>query len=263
MNIVVGDTSQLAYFFPDNFIKISSRNINIGNQNFDTVYLTFAEQRTFNKNLSESDFIEINVNYTTKVINELLDKSKKIIIYGTAELWNNHDGAIDINSKIDYKYSFYVKSKELLYEKLLENRQKSLWHNVFIIHPFNFNSLKRKEGFLFHKIYDSLINNKINNVGYLDINRDIIHTSFLAKQSLICNEDCLVGSGKLTNIKNFITNLFGKFNKHYEDFLIEDKNAFSFHKGNEFYLKSNIIYNNLLNDTIYEINQLHEAYKIS
>ena len=46
MNIVIGNTSQLAYYFPDDYIKISSRNIQLTNNQYDRVYICFAEQRT-------------------------------------------------------------------------------------------------------------------------------------------------------------------------------------------------------------------------
>ena len=49
-NLVIGNTSQLAYYFPDDYEKISSRNIEFKNENYDRVYICFAEQRTYLKN---------------------------------------------------------------------------------------------------------------------------------------------------------------------------------------------------------------------
>jgi nucleoside-diphosphate-sugar epimerase len=264
-NIIIGNTSQLSYFFPKEYIKISSRNINFYKleKKYKNVYLTFAEQRTFNKILSEKDFLDVNVVYTSELIEYFSKIAEKVIVYGTAELWNHHNGEIDLNTKIDYKYSPYIKSKEILYETILNKRLKNQWNNVIIIHPFNFNSLLRKEGFLFYKVYDSLLNNKINNVGNLNINRDIIHVDYLVNKSLTCTNDCIVGSGKLINVENFIYQVFNEFNKHYNDFLIQDKTHYSYHMNNEFWLKTDDIYIDLLQDTVSELkNNLNNGKKI-
>ena len=49
MNLVIGNTSQLAHYFPTDMVKISSRNIpsDIFNTTWDSVYLCFAEQKTY------------------------------------------------------------------------------------------------------------------------------------------------------------------------------------------------------------------------
>ena len=264
MNLIIGDTSQLAKFLPENFLRISSRNIDFSSfkhQNFDTVYITFAEQRTFNQSLIEKDFIDINVDYTSKVITFFSNISRKIIIYGTAELWNNTNGTIDLNTKIDYRYSPYIKSKEILYYKLINNRLNNKWENVIIIHPFNFNSTFRKDGFLFYKVFDSILNNRKITVGYLDIRRDLIHTKYLAQKSLSINQDSIIGSGKITNIREFISEIYLYFNKHIDDFVIENKNVTSNHKNNIFWLNTTEIYNSLFEDTIEDLK--NERDKIS
>lgn len=258
-NLIIGNTSQISYFFPSSYDRISSRNIdflNFKNEKYDRVYITFAEQRTFNVNLTEEDFVSVNVDLTSKIIDYFSKISNKVLVYGTAELWNNHNGPININSKIDYKYSPYVKSKEILYEEIINKRNKFQWSNVSIIHPFNFNSLQRKSGFLFYKIFDSLTSKKVINVGNLDISRDLIHPKYLVSRSLMINDDSIVGSGKLTNIKSFISELFEYYNLDYKDYVVSDKNATSNHSGNQFWLDTDDIYDNLLNDTIQELEYL-------
>jgi GDP-D-mannose dehydratase len=253
MNVVIGDTSQISYFFPDDFEKISSRNIPNFQKKINTAFICFAEQRTFNKSLTEKDFIDVNVNYTSSVVNKLVDKCDNIVLYGTSELWNNCDGPIDINTDINYKYSPYIKSKEILWDYLKENRLKNKWDNVNIIHAFNFNSSYRKEGFLFYKFFDSIINKTINEVGNINIERDIIHPKYLVNNSIICNSDRIVGSGKLTNIKEFVGQLF----KHYGlemSYFIKENNYKSNHEGNSFWLKTETVYDELLKDTIDELN---------
>lgn len=116
MNLIIGDTSQLSVYFPSDYQRISSRNINENLLGiYDDVFITFAEQRTFNTSLSESDFLDVNVSYTSKIIDLIKDRSKRVFLYGTAELWNNCDGAINIETPINYKYfslsKFWIISK--------------------------------------------------------------------------------------------------------------------------------------------------------
>ena len=148
-SLVIGNTSQLSYYFPNNFEKISSRDIDftkLCSKKYDKVFLLFAEQRTF---LNESDdfFIKTNFDYTLEVINKFKDISNKIIIYSTSELWNKYDGGISIDTPYNYFETPYIKSKEILCNTINQNREK--YKNVIIAYPFNFNSPYRKEGFLF------------------------------------------------------------------------------------------------------------------
>jgi len=257
MNLVIGDTSQLSIYFPSDYHRISSRNINEKLlDNYDDVFITFAEQRTFDSSLTEKDFLDVNVSYTSKIVNSLKDKSKRIFLYGTAELWNNCDGSINIDTPTNYKYSPYVKSKEVLWDLIRENRESSEWENVNIIHPFNFNSIHRKSGFLFYKFYDSLINKTINQVGNININRDIIHPSYLVKRSLSCDSDILVGSGKVTNIRNFIDQLFDYYGLNMTDYIKENVDSNSNHQGNTFWLETENVYDELMNDTLIELNKI-------
>lgn len=253
-NLVIGNSSQLGICFPNNFTKISSRDIDFCKlKGFDTIFITFAEQRTFNKDLTEQDFININVDYTSDVIDKLYNYNGKIIIYGTFELWNGYNGPVNIETPIKYNYSPYIKSKELLYNRLIENRVNGKWENVFIIHPVNFNSTNRKNGFLFSKIFDSIINNIKIDVGDLDINRDVIHTKYLIDESLICDKDMIVGSGIITNIKDFIKNIYELMGLNYNDYVTENISNISPHKNNVVWLDTNKKYYNLLKDTIYDI----------
>ena len=88
-NLVIGDTSQLSYYFPEDFIRISSRNIDFSNySSYDRTYICFAEQRTFLKE-NINAFINTNVNYTLKVIEHFCKISNVVIIYASSELWIN------------------------------------------------------------------------------------------------------------------------------------------------------------------------------
>ena len=255
INLIVGDKSQISYYFPDDFLRISSRNVEISNNKIKNTYICFAEQRTYDTTLSESDFIQVNVEYTSQIIEMVKNISEKVIIFGTGELWNKLDGPIDLESKIDYKYSPYLKSKHILYETMIEKRCRGDWQNIIMIHPFNFNSVRRRSGFLFYKVFDSLINRTTNQVGNLDINRDMLHPIYLVEQILQTKKDRIIGSGKLTNIKQFISELYLSFGISYEDYLKENIDNHSVHQHNSFWSKNETIYENLLSDTIKEINK--------
>lgn len=254
MDLIIGKTSQLGILFPDDCVKISSRGVICDTiKNYDTVYITFAEQRTFNKELSEKDFIDINVKYTSELVDKIYKFNGKVIIYGTFELWNAHNGPVSIETAINYNYSPYIKSKEILYNLLLEKKNREEWLNVFIIHPTNFNTTNRKSGFLFSKIFDSIINKTHINVGDLNINRDLIHAKYLVEKSINCNEDMIVASGILTNLRDFVKTLYSLSGLNYIDYVTEDITAQSPHKTNNFWLDTQIKYNDLIKDTIDDI----------
>jgi hypothetical protein len=72
-SLIIGSTSQLSYYFPLEYERISSRNIDynkILNKKYESIYLLFSEQRTF---LGEDlDFFKkINYDYTIEVIDKL------------------------------------------------------------------------------------------------------------------------------------------------------------------------------------------------
>lgn len=241
-NLIIGDTSQLNYYFPLDFDRISSRNINFNkiiNGGYDSVYILFAEQRTF-LNENEKFFTDVNVKYTLKVIDEIKNYCNRIILFSTSELWNNYDGAVSINQNFNYNYTPYIKSKEILSNFINENKLK--YKNVHIIYPFNFNSPYRKKGFLFNKIFDSVINKNINTVGQLGFYRDLIHPSIIVNESVLAKTDKLIGSGELIKIEEFILDIFKFFDLDYKKFIItnSDENLLNVRK-NYF---SNIKYSN-------------------
>jgi len=253
-NLIIGNTSQLSFYFPENYHRISSRNIDyksIRELKYDSIFILFAEQRTF-LNESEIFFTDVNVNYTLEVINNLKDYCKKIVVYSTSELWNNYDGEVCVNDRFDYNYTPYIKSKEILSNII--NEQKNKYSNVHIIYPFNFNSPYRKPNFLFSKIFDSIINNKVNTVGNLDFKRDIIHPSIIVNESINTNQDLLIGLGELINVGEFINKLFTLSNMNFSDYIVYENNNNLNNLRKNYYSKvkySN--YEELLNLTIYDI----------
>jgi nucleoside-diphosphate-sugar epimerase len=234
-SLVIGKTSQLSYFFPSEYDRISSRDINFSNiKNYDKIYITFAEQRTF-LNETEKFFTDINVDYTLEVINKIKHLCNRVVVFSTSELWNDYEGPVSLDLKFKYNYSPYIKSKEILSEQILSNRH--LYPNVDIIYPFNFNSPYRKEGFLFSKIFKSIITKEKISVGDLDFNRDIIHPEIIIKNSISSNGDLLIGSGQAIAIKKFITILYEKFDLDPEEYIFFDSNNNLNNNRKEYYSK--------------------------
>jgi nucleoside-diphosphate-sugar epimerase len=258
MNLVVGNTSQLFPYFKqydESILGISSRDFdyqNIKHYQFDRVFLTFAEQRVFLDKPIEF-FSKINVDYTLEVINKLKYNTKTFVLYSTSDLWDQCEGEIDINTPFNNRQTSYIISKEILNEKINDLREKEDI-DIKIIYPFNFNSPYRKPEFLFYKFLDVVLNKKLIEVGNLDFYRDIVHPKLIVERSFNCYTDELVGSGVLTNIKDFYINLLDYFNINYNEYVIEKPEHF-INSRKSFYLKTNNKYTNLLNDTIYDIEQ--------
>jgi GDP-D-mannose dehydratase len=131
---------------------------------------------------------------------------------------------------------------------------------VIIIYPFNFNSVHRKEGFLFGKIFKSILNDEKISIGNVDFERDLIHPSVIVNESIKTNEDILVGSGELYNVKNFIKDIFTLYNKNSDEYILTDNKNNLNNKRNGYYsCKKYSNYNDLLNLSIKDIYE----YKVS
>jgi hypothetical protein len=259
-SLVIGNTSQLSHYFPKNYEKISSRDLDFNRlkkNKYNRIYLLFAEQRTF---LGESleFFKKINFDYTIEVINNLLDICENIIIYSTSELWNKYDSCVSITDPYKYNPTPYITSKEHLCNYINENRKK--YKKVIIVYPFNFNSVYRKDGFLFGKIFKSLLNNEKISIGNVDFNRDLIHPKIIVDESIKTTKDILVGSGELYNVKDFIKDMFTLYNRNPDEYiLIESKNDLSNKRNGYYSCEKYSNYKELLDLSIKDIYE----YKIS
>ena len=252
-NLIIGNTSQLSHYFPVLYDRISSRNVQISNEQYNKVFFCFGEHRTFIET-DEKMFTDINVDYTIKLIDQFKDSCNKIILYSTCELWNNCEGAVNLNIPFNYNYSPYIKSKEIIYNYLQENKEN--YPNVVILYPFNFNSPYRKPGFLFSKIIDSIINKRKIEIGDTYFYRDFIHPKYLTLQSMKAESDKLVGSGRLLHVNDFIRDLYKGMNLNYNDYVTENFNHNLKLKRKIFYYDSNEVsytYDSLLKDTLEDI----------
>jgi GDP-D-mannose dehydratase len=255
VNLVIGDTSQQSYYYPNDYKRISSRNIDLDylrNNKFDSVYITFAEQRIYDSGV---DYITPNYLYTVEIINSLIDNCNRIISFTSCELWSNSVGTISVDDKFDFDpNNGYTVSKMLLVDEIKRLRKiDDKYNKVKLLHPFYFNSVYRSKYFLFGKIFDSIINKKMIEVGNLDFYRDMVHAKFLVKKALEADTDMMLGSGKLFNVRDFVIDLYNSFNMDYFQYVKEDKTQ----KSNSKFLRAdvdwNYTYNDLLNETIEDI----------
>jgi|LakMenEpi03Aug12_release.lakeMendotaPanAssembly.Ray.scaffolds.fasta_scaffold517969_1 nucleoside-diphosphate-sugar epimerase len=256
MDLVIGNSSQLFQYFKEykeNILGISSRNIDfdqIRNNRYDNVFLAFAEQRTF-LNEDVEFFNKTNVEYTLNIINNIKYNSKKIVVYLTSELWNQYEGGIDISMPFIHNNTPYIKSKEILKKEIDIIREKE-GINIQIIYPFNFSSPYRKEGFLFSKMLDVILNKNKITVGDLNFYRDIITPRIVVNNSYEVDNDVIVGSGVLVNMREFYSDLLGNFNIDYNEYITENKDI-HINTREPYYLKTENKYKYLLTDTIYDI----------
>lgn len=255
-NLVIGETSQISKYFPKDYLRISSRNIDknfIKNKKWNKIFLCFGESRKFIDDDSLHD--KINFEYTLDLIHFLLPYAKNIVIYSTCELWNKYYGSIDLNTPFNFYETNYIKSKFKLTNHVLNN---DFYKKVIIIFPFNFNSIYRSQDFLFGKIFNSIINKTKIEIGNTYFHRDIIHPKFVVEKSITAESHTIVGSGRLTFVNDFIRDLYNHFSMDYEEFVVEKMSKyFEYEMRNEYYLnnkKCEFSYNDLLSFTISDIN---------
>lgn len=258
-NLVIGNTSQLARYFPDSFVKISSRSIDysyLSSQRWDSVYICFAEQRTFlvNDKKFDKEFSDINFSLVKKVIENI--KANRIFYYSTADLWNDCNGAVDVNTPFQFKPNSYTISK---YNITMELLNKNKYPNVSVVYPFNFNSIYRKSGYLFAKIFESIVEEKPITIGDTYYYRDIIHPCMVVDCTLKHDkiaEDFIVGSGRLTYINDLIVELYKRVGMDYNQYVTENIQSFSHYRDRMFYNATTVLEygtETLINKTVDEL----------
>jgi GDP-D-mannose dehydratase len=252
MKLIVGNTSQISNYFPNDYVKISSRNIpsEVFNQKYEEVHLVFGINV---KGLKESLYNEVNYYYTLDLIKEFLKISDKIVIYSTCELWSNCWGGIDLKTPFNFHEEPYILSKWKITEEIKSINSKK----IITIYPFNFNSTFRNENFLFGKIFKSIINKEKIEIGDTYFYRDLLHTSYVAKVCQNLTNDKIIGSGRMFFVNDFIRDLYKESGLMYEDFVKEKLYSFNHIPKNEYYLKnsSNYSYLDLINDTLKEMSK--------
>jgi nucleoside-diphosphate-sugar epimerase len=256
-SLIIGNTAQLSYYFPQEYERISSRDVDFDfykDKFYDRIFFCFGENRTYIEEATDM-FVKTNVYYTLDLLRFFADKCNKLVIYGTSELWNNCEGPITIKTIPKFNKSPYIDSKAILTIAIHQMQLETFtYKNVIILHPFNFNSFHRKGQFLFGKIFDSILNKKHIEIGDTYFYRDMVHPKHVAERSILAKEDEIVGSGRLTFVNDFIRDLYNSFDMKYEDYVLENMNNNLKIKRGIYYLQSQEhLYSSLLEDTLTDI----------
>ena len=172
-------------------------------------------------------------------------KANQIIYYSTTELWNACSCAISLNLDFNFESDYYTDSKHKATVEILKIE------NSVVLYPFNFNSSYRSSDYLFGKIFGSIQRRERVQVGNLDQNRDVLHTSWVAKQSLEAGFHRIIGSGGFINVKKYVIDLYNHFGLSFNELVSEDADFLIQKKP--IYLESDKVmytYSELLKDTI-------------
>lgn len=225
-HLVIGSTAQLSNYFPETFVRVSSRSDLKFHTTatWDTVYVCFGENRTYLAHSTDpsirDQFYDINHRLTVDVVKMFSEISRRVVVYSTAELWNDCNGPVGIVTPVQYKPNHYIQSK---YNMSLELRNKEKYPNVSIAYPFNFNGVYRKGDFLFGKVFRSILNKTQIELGDTYYYRDILHPKWAAEESMVdrVGVDFMIGSGRLVFVNDLIRSLYEAFGLNYEDFVTE------------------------------------------
>jgi len=255
-NLVIGSTSQLAHYFEsEDHEFVSSRHLDIKyirTKKWKNIYFCAAEQRTYDYTLN---FEKYNVKNTIDIIDSIKDSCEKLVVYSTAELWNQIHGKINLNMahKFDIR-SPYIISKKKMTDILLGDPVK--YYNVIVLFPFNFNSTYRKGDFLFAKIFDSIIHKKKISIGNTHFYRELLHPNYVVKRSILAEHHEIIGSGRVVYINDFIRDLYEHSNLKYEEYITEVIDEKNVSQRDIYFLESAkclYSYDSLLLDTLNEL----------
>lgn len=259
-NLIIGKTSQLSHYFPEeNHEKISSREIDydyIVKNKWNNIYILFAEQRTFLANDMSKKYMfdEINYDLTMEVVNKLKNVAEKVVYFSTAELWNNTHGPVKNGDDFNFHENNYTLSKYKTTQELINSDKYS---NVSIVYPFNFNGIYRKMGYLFSKVFDSIVNSKKIVIGDTHYYRDMIHPISIVNFCLnndFSEKNILMGGGRLVCVNDFIKKLYSYYNLNYNKLVEENLDNESIYRKNIFYSSTKICEENeLFKNTITDI----------
>ena len=220
-DLIIGSSSQIAQYFPKEGAEfISSRNINIdyiNSKQRKRVYICSAEQRTY---MTSANFEGYNVIATVDLVDKIKDNADSVIVYSTTELWNKVSGKINLSLQHNFIPSPYIFSKKKMTEIFLNNTEK--YSNITILYPFNFNSTYRRGGFLFYKVFDSILNKKRIELGNTYFYRELLHPTYVAKESMSATCHSIIGSGRVTFVNDFIRDLYKYSGMNYDDYVVEN-----------------------------------------
>lgn len=238
-SLVVGSTSQISHYFPKGFSRVSSRDYGSALEGeWDSVYLCFGENRTYLADSTDPDvakrFHEVNCDKTVEAVEAFMPRCRRVVVYSTAELWNDWSGPVNTNTPFQFKPNHYILSKYNLTMELLDKKKYS---NVSIAYPFNFNGIHRSGDFLFGKVFASIIQGHKIELGDTYYYRDILHPSMAAIESTrhAVGKDFMIGSGRVLFVNDLIRSLYSAFGMRYEDMVTERISAQAHYRYRIFY----------------------------
>ena len=247
-SLVVGSSSQISHYYPHSYARVSSRgcldDVEMCRrkwESLDTVYLCFGENRTYLANTTDAQaakqFYDVNFDLTMRMVDAFAPISRRVVVYSTAELWNDCTGAVDANVPFQFHSNHYILSK---YNLTIKLRNKREYPNVSIAYPFNFNGIHRKGEFLFGKVFDSILNNKKIQLGDTYYYRDLLHPSMAVDESMRhgVGEDFMIGFGRVVFVNDLIRSLYAEFKMNYDDMVEEKITSHSHYRSRIFYSAS-------------------------
>ena len=242
-SLIVGSTSQISHYLPQSFDRISSRDgySDLLKRTWDTVYLCFGENRTYMADTTDRNlinlFYKVNCDMMVDAAEAFAPISRRVVVYSTAELWNDTSGLVSPSIPFQFKSNHYITSKYVMTMRL---KDKQMYPNVSIAYPFNFNGIHRKGEFLFGKVFDSIFNNKKIQLGDTYYYRDLLHPSMAADESMrhVVGEDFVIGFGRVVFVNDLIRSLYNAFGMNYEDMVKEKITTHSHYRSHIFYSKS-------------------------
>ena len=103
----------------------------------------------------------------------------------------------------------------------LKNRQR--YPNISIGYPFNFKGVYRNGGFLFGKLFHSIMTKTKIVIGDVCYYSDILHSKWVAEESMISRigSDFMIGSIRLVFVNDLIRSLYSSFGLEYSEYVTE------------------------------------------
>lgn len=250
MKLIVGDSAQIARYFPADHAKVPSRNIpgHLFDRSYDEVHLVFGLNI---KGLTPTAYDEVNHLYTLEVLKGFLRRSRRVVLYSTCELWSDCWGPVDLDTPFRFHHEPYILSKWRIVDSI---RRRGL-HNVTVVYPFNHNSIHRKADFLFGKVFQGILSGRPIEIGDTHYYRDLLHTGYVASVCRQLAGDTVIGSGRMVFVNDFIRDLYRRFDLSYDDLVTEQVGKWNHIPKNEYYLRGPVRYpyGRLLDDTVAEL----------
>lgn len=165
---------------------------------------------------SEADFLKVNVEGTSCLLNQLRKLSSSldsVIVASSANVYGNSViGSPIPEDAVPNPQNFYAESKLLMEEKIKSNFMDL---PITIVRPFNYTGVGQSVNFLVPKIVSAFkLKKRKLELGNLDVSRDFSDVRFVAKvygallDNGIKNQVLNICSGKLYSLKHILQDCY-------------------------------------------------------